>query len=286
MIKKAIRKCFGIRKNESFSDGVNRHYYHIKKKLVHKKVSMEVLNEYLDELGIHLGDVLIVHSSWRAMYMIDATPEGVLDLLIKKVGCMGNIIMPCYGEDDSFFDVKNTKSSAGVLSELLRKKTGSERSVFPKFSMVAYGKDAFDIVKNHVNSKYQFDENSPYSIATHKYNAKVLLIGLGKSPHKISVFHCASYDSRNTVPYYSECYSNTKSARIVTECGESIKVYVDRLAKYQNNKKVFKKLFKKVSKETKENSGLVLTVFNSNDAYNVAKEYCELGGKIYKIIER
>lgn len=67
------------------------------------------------------------------------------------------------------------------------------RSCFPKFSMCGYGKHAEEILNKHKNSLYQFDENSPYSIATKEYNAKVLLMGMGKRPHKITVFHCASY---------------------------------------------------------------------------------------------
>lgn len=283
LIKRIIRNCFRIRNNESFSDGINRHYYHIKKQLPHKMISLSELERILENLGIVAGDVLIVHSSWRAMYMIEATPDDVLNLLISKIGSQGTIVMPCYGDDSTYFDVENTKSVAGLLSELLRNKVGSIRSEFPKFSMVAYGKNALDIVKEHKNSVYQFDEKSPYCIAVHKYNAKVLLMGLGKCPHKISAFHCASYDSRIDTQFYKQCYANNKKATLIVN-NEKISIeYVDRFPKYQNDKRVFRKLFKQVKKKTLKKNGLVLTVFNAINAYNIARKYCEAGGKIYKI---
>ena len=73
--------------------------------------------------------------------------------------------MPAYGEDNSSFDLNKTKSVAGVLSESLRNYPGTMRSCFPKFSMCGYGKHAEEILSKHKNSLYQFDENSPYSIA-------------------------------------------------------------------------------------------------------------------------
>lgn len=64
---------------------------------------------------------------------------------------------------------------------------------------------------------------SIYSIATKEYNAKVLLMGMGKRPHKISVFHCASYSLKDSIPYYRECYSNQKTAHIVSKWGGTAK---------------------------------------------------------------
>ena len=101
-------------------------------------------------------------------------------LLLDKIGKEeGRLLRLAYGEDNDSFDLNKTKSVAGVLSESLRNYPRTMRSCFPKFSMCGYGKYAEKILSKHKNSLYQFDENSPYNIATKEYNAKVLLMEMG-----------------------------------------------------------------------------------------------------------
>ncbi len=51
---------------------------------------------------------------------------------------------------------------------------------------------------------------------------------------------------------------------------------------YNNNKHVFKKLFKSIpNKGIVSKKRLNLIIFNAIDAYNVAWEFCKNGGKIY-----
>lgn len=222
MIKKLLRNILKIRENETLADGLERHYYHFEKKIPYKKITKGEFEKYLDDIGVKVGDVLIVHASWRAMYMVDASPEDLIKLLLKKIGKDGTLLMPAYGEKDDFFDIKNSKSAAGVLSECFRNFPETKRSCFPKFSMCGQGKYAEEILNKHKNSIYQFDKDSPYSIAAKEYNAKVLLMGMGKRPHKISVFHCASYSLKDSVQYYKECYSNHKTAYVVSEAGGGV----------------------------------------------------------------
>lgn len=283
-IRKNIRYILGIRPNESYEDGLERIYYHYRKKFPYKHVTLEELNRCFDELGINEGDVLVIHSAWRAMYMLDMTPSDFLDFVIQRLGPTGTIVMPCYGSNSKEFDADVTSSNAGVLSELLRLRPNSRRSVFPKFSMVALGKEADQITKYHYLSRYQFDDKSPYSILVQKYNAKILLIGLGKKPHKISVFHCASYATREFNQYYGICYSNIREACVIDANGQKQMKYIDRLPVFQNDKRCFRKLFKKVRKKQVFIKGLNCFLFFSKDAYDVAFSFCENGGKIYKKI--
>jgi hypothetical protein len=51
---------------------------------------------------------------------------------------------------------------------------------------------------------------------------------------------------------------------------------------YNNNKHVFKNLFKSIpNKGIVSKKRLNLIIFNAIDAYNVAWEFCKNGGKIY-----
>lgn len=282
ILRTIIRNILFIKSNESISDGIDRHYYHIRKKFPYKKIHAQEFNEILKELEIKKGDTVIVHASWRAMYMLDMTPGDVVKSLLEIVKYNGTIIMPCYGSDDTYFSVESTPSAAGVLSEELRNMSGSVRSCFPKFSMVANGYNAIDIVSSHVKSRYQFDDKSPYSIATKIFKSKILLLGLGEKPHKISVFHCASYDSQRYNSFYLKCYSKRKKAKIITEEGEKTIKYFDRFPEFQNNKKTFRNLFYKVKKRRVIKYGLVAISFDAMNAYNICYNFCKNGGKIYK----
>ena len=86
MIKKVLRSILRIKENETVADGIERHYYHFEKKIPYRKISREELGQYLDEIGVKKGDVLIVHASWRALYMLDMCPEDVIRLLLDKIG--------------------------------------------------------------------------------------------------------------------------------------------------------------------------------------------------------
>lgn len=283
IIKRIFRKIFLIHDKETFSDGMSRHYYHVKKVLPHITLKQNEFEHMLDDIGITEGDVLIVHSSWRGLYMLDVSPEIVIEILLTKIGKSGTLIMPCFGDDSEIFDVKNTKSVAGVLSEILRKHKGVIRSEFPKFSMCGIGKYAVEILTEHQLSRYQFDEHSPYSIATKRYNAKILLLGMEKNPHKVSVIHCASYDLKDNVSFYNNVYSKQKVATVINGEGKIKKVhYIDRDGKYQNIKFIFKSILKKSPHKTISKLGLNLILFNAIDVYNTAFDFCKRGGRIYK----
>lgn len=278
-----IRKILVIKENETILDGIQRHKFHFLKKIPFKKVEKEIFEKNLKDLGVGNADVIIVHCSWRGMYALDASPEWVINELIRCVGKEGTVLMPCFGDNDGYFSLQNTKSQAGVLSEIFRKKRGVYRSVFPKFSMVGYGKNAEDILKTHVDSRYQFDEQSPYYRAVKEYHAKILLLGMGKNPHKISVFHCASYAARLVDKFYAQCYTRKKVARIVIDSNSEREIeYIDRQNMYVNDRNVFKKLLKKVHSKSIIRRGYSLMLFDAEEAFNAAYSFCSNHGCIYK----
>jgi len=281
-LRKLTRTVLRIRPNENIADGIDRYRYKLYKVFNHKKVSKDEFKKLLVKAGINKGDTLIVHSAWRGLFMLDMEPEEVIDMLMNIVGEEGTLVMPAYGSDESYFDEVNSISCAGVLSECFRKRDGVLRSCFPKFSMCAYGKNAEDIVSKHQKSLYQFDENSPYSIAVKKYKAKILLLGMGMHPHKITVFHCSSYDSRDYVDY-QKVYTKEKQAIIRFRDGtEIIKEYIDRNPEYQNNKTSFRHLFRCVPKIRFKYKGLSVICFDSYSAYMEGLKFCANGGKLYK----
>jgi len=286
MIKKnlrsIVRTIFEIREGETIADGFDRKIKYISRMIPHSWYSSDKFANDLKKMGVSAGDVLIVHSSWNGMYALQSSPNEVVNILLDLIGSEGTLLMPCYTLPGTFVDLDNFTSKAGIMSEILHKKKGALLSEFPKFTMVAYGKNAKEILSKHSKSRYQFDENSPYYIAMKYYDAKVLMLGLGRNPHKISVFHCASYDNRDIVPFYQKCYTKECKCEVKNNGIVHTYDYLDRDDGYSNDKRMFRKLFAKIEKTQVFHPGYSLIIYNAKDAYDTAYEFCNRGGRIYK----
>ena len=75
----------------------------------------------LRDLGVGLGDVVMVHSSFRAIRPVEGGPEGLLEALVEAVGPEGTI-MSYVSWDRSPYD-----------AEVPRKLSPEERSAWPAF---------------------------------------------------------------------------------------------------------------------------------------------------------
>jgi len=113
----------------------------------------------LQEIGIVHGDVLLVHSSLRAIGPVDGRADGLLNALCEAVGTDGTVVMPTFNYEtpQPFFDPNATPSRTGMLCERLRQRTNAVRSLHPTHSdlpMIATAKGlAFhDLIRAIVTS--------------------------------------------------------------------------------------------------------------------------------------
>lgn len=277
-----IRRILKISPNESIPDGISRKVYRIRKKWDKRELTIAEFEQCLRDAGVQAGDTLIVHASWRGCYMLKTSPEEVIRCILQYLGPEGTLLMPCYGDSGENLDVKNTPSQAGVLSECYRRYKNVMRSQFPQGTMCGSGKKAHKILCEHRRSKYGYDEHSPYYKAIMECNAKILLLGMGRKPHKITAFHCATYASRENVEFYGNVYRKIVNACLIDENNVEHRFgYVDRIKPYSNNCRKFKRLFKDTKHVTIKKKGLIMITFNGMDAYQSAKGFCERGGKLY-----
>lgn len=125
-----------------------------------------------------------------------------------------------------------------MLSKVFRKQKGVYRSCFPKIPMATYGEYAKKITEKHIDSSYQFDNKSPYGIATFTYNAKILLLGMGKNFTKYLFFVVLRIIPRKIIHFIQIVIF--KQYAVVKGNGEEKRIrYFDRKETYSNNKKVF-----------------------------------------------
>src|SRR5262249_34971544 len=112
------------------------------------QVSRTSLLMQLRALGVTRGQVLLVHSSFRALRPVEGGPRGMLEALHEALGPEGTLVMPSWtGEDDFPFDPRTTPASKdlGVLADTLWRLPGARRSAHP-FAFAALGPDAESVV--------------------------------------------------------------------------------------------------------------------------------------------
>ncbi|MFX1500409.1 MAG: AAC(3) family N-acetyltransferase [Promethearchaeota archaeon] len=135
----------------------------------------------LKQAGVKKGDCLFIHSDIRFFGKLVEFDENILlssiiDAFKEVVGATGTLIMPTFTYDFSegrIFDVNNSKSTVGVLTEFFRKLPDVIRTNHPILSVAIWGenKDFFlDI------SKDSYGKNSIFG-KLHKCNAKIVLLG-------------------------------------------------------------------------------------------------------------
>ncbi len=111
---------------------------------MHTKAS---LMKDLSNMGLKPTDTLMMHSSMKSIGQVDGGADAVLDALMAYFS-PGLLALPALNwqvaelEPEHFYDVQQTRSIVGLLSELFRKRQGVVRSWHPTHSVSAAGQDA------------------------------------------------------------------------------------------------------------------------------------------------
>ncbi|MEO6695294.1 MAG: AAC(3) family N-acetyltransferase, partial [Ignavibacteria bacterium] len=143
------------------------------------------LSETWNGIGINKGDMVLVHSS-LSRYLksfkekgIELTPGDILEVFIECVGEKGTLIFPTFNFEftkGKTFDIRNTKSETGALTEAARLYPGAVRTGHPLFSFAVIGhhKDKFMNLYNYS----AFGKDSPFGIL-HQMDGKIAVLDIG-----------------------------------------------------------------------------------------------------------
>ncbi len=156
-----------------------------------KTTLVELRDVLTDDLGLKAGDRIIVSSSFGNLYA-DYSPQDVVKLLMEIVTEKGCIMMPYYpptnstiwAKENNVFDMTETKSGTGVITNVFSKMPGVVKSVHPTKAVCVWGKDASFIAEGHENSSTPFYWDSPYGKFL-KMGCKSFGLGLKNIP----IFH-------------------------------------------------------------------------------------------------
>ncbi len=148
-------------------------------------INEKMKQDFID-LGIRDDDTILMHSSLSSLGFVDGGAETVIDTLLSVLK-NGTLLVPCLSymtvnRDNPVFDVKNTPSCIGAISEYFRKCEGVIRSLHPTHSVCGIGKNAKEILGHHLDTDTPVGANSPFSLLR-KYNGKVLMLGCTLRPN-------------------------------------------------------------------------------------------------------
>ncbi len=283
VIRIAARRSVGARPGEPIRDAIRRQEIDRGKCRDSFMYGSQDLLRALKRIGVTQGDILIVHCAWRSLYNYkDGTPESLVEVLRMAIGPEGTLVMPSYGFEKNVFDLNNTPSNAGVLSEVFRCLPGVTRAEIPHFALAAVGPATQEMFSESLECKYGFDSHSPYRKAA-LMGAKVLHVGLGSRTAKISAFHLAGWDARDRVARYANVWGEEKACRVVREDGSSVvRAYYPKRPGVRNNNRVFRGIFKVVPKQCTCLGRMDMTLFNAFEAEKICLKEIEQGKLLYK----
>jgi len=143
------------------------------------EISKQHLVEQLHRLGVRRGDVLLVHTSFRAVRPVEGGPAGLIAALQQAVADEGTLVMPSWtGSDEDVFDPTSTAASSdlGVVADTFWRLPGVSRSTHP-FAFAAFGPRAARVTGDPIAMPPHAAE-SPVG-RVHELDGRILLLGVG-----------------------------------------------------------------------------------------------------------
>jgi aminoglycoside 3-N-acetyltransferase len=146
--------------------------YRLRQRAAPVVVTREDIAASLREVGLRPGDGVFLHSSLSSFGEIEGGSQAVIDALDDVLGPDGVIAMPAfplvggtqeYLSTDPVFDLAETPSRMGALTERFRAAPGVVRSLHPTHSVAARGPGAEELVAGHDEAETPFGAGTPFA---------------------------------------------------------------------------------------------------------------------------
>ncbi len=149
-------------------------------------------------LGIGSADILLVHSSLKALGYVHGGPDAVIDGLQEVLTPKGTLVFPTFVQRDfenayKNWNVATSPSDVGLITEIFRRRAGVSRSDQATHSVAAWGAEAEAITGEHgawgkrqgVYGDTPFAAASPWQ-KMYDSGGKVLFLGV---PMRSNTYH-------------------------------------------------------------------------------------------------
>jgi aminoglycoside 3-N-acetyltransferase len=182
----------------------------------------------LVRLGVLPGDLIVLHSAYKAVGRPDVPPADFIATLLDALGPGGSLMAPTFTYSYAGlwaiapFDVDATPGlHNGVLTEALRHTPGARRSAHPTYSVAAIGPHAARLTAGKENAS-ALGRGSSYGEA-HQLGARILLLGVGNDRN--SMLHYAEVAAG--LPYLDIPWrAHAGSTALVRRAGQVVEVPV------------------------------------------------------------
>ncbi len=148
-------------------------------------ITKQKLIEDFKKIGLKSGDSVLVHSSLSKIGFVEGGPSTIVDALFDVIGKEGTLLFPTFPakgrnkthlEEHPIFDIKNTPSQMGSITEYFRKLESVYRSFHPTDSVCAKGPLAEYYTNSHFGQLTPYNEHSPFRKLCEK-RGKILMLG-------------------------------------------------------------------------------------------------------------
>ena len=141
---------------------------------------MYKIRNQLNDLGIAPGDVVLMHSSMKAL-KTELTPEGFLLELMDALTGTGTLLLPALTYESvtlehPYFSVTKSEPCVGILPKTFMRMSGVLRSLHPTHSVFAWGANADALTREHINDNTPVGPLSPFMLLP-EFDGKILFIG-------------------------------------------------------------------------------------------------------------
>lgn len=142
-------------------------------------VTQKRIKKDIQNLGLTEGDWVLMHSSLKSLGYVKGGADTVIDAILEVIGEDGLLMVPTFTFTNFtlFFDPEKTPSQMGLITETLRRRKESVRSLHPRHSVGVIGKKAQEVVKGHLKAG-SVGKKSPIDKLA-KRGGYILLLGVG-----------------------------------------------------------------------------------------------------------
>ena len=250
------------------------------------------LQSKLQTMGLREGDTILMHSAFNFLNGFYGTPDQVIDGILNIIGNSGNLVMVsmsytrssyAYLKEGVPFDVNNTMSAMGIITEIFRRKQGVVRSANPAHPILAFGPAAQWIITDHDKTMYSCGKGSPFEKIV-QLQAKALFFDV--SLRSMTFFHYLEDLFQDTLPM--KLYDDTPLEGIVIDASgnkKPVKTYVfsSEARRYRNSRDLQQALRKDNLIQTGKIGNTKLIVLDLKQVVGCAQTMVRAGKPLWHI---
>lgn len=247
--------------------------------------------------GINEGDTVLIHSDitrtvieLRRQTGLKIGPAEILNSFIESVGTSGTLLFPLFNFDfanGSSFDIRNTESQMGLLTEIVRKNSSTVRTGHPIYSFGAMGHKAEKF--RYIDNRSAYANDSPFGVLR-RLGGKIAVLDLPDSK-SMTFYHHVEELERVDFRYFKD-FSGPYTDRNGFTCKKTYSIFVRDLAKnVKSNADPAGELLwdKGLYRGDRPNIGTGLRTIKANEMFNFVSNIIKSGqaeGNLFEYGER